>query len=120
MNKTILLTSTLLMSLIATFPCQAENIEHLNQLLQTKQCENCDLADAGLVMINLQGANLRGANLVGANLSRADLTGADLRGANLTNASFSVQISLGQIYQELMPIILTLETVMCRGLLLKD
>ncbi|WPF87729.1 pentapeptide repeat-containing protein [Cyanobacterium aponinum AL20118] len=88
MNKTILLTSTLLMSLIATFPCQAENIEHLNQLLQTKQCENCDLAGAGLVMINLQGANLRGANLVGANLSRADLTGADLRGANLTNASF--------------------------------
>ncbi len=88
MNKIILLTSSVLMGLITTFPSQAENITHLNQLLQTKQCENCDLANAGLVMIDLKGANLRGANLVGANLSRADLTGADLRGANLSNASF--------------------------------
>jgi len=88
MNKLILFTSTVLMGLMTTLPSQAENIAHLNQLLQTKQCENCDLADAGLVMIDLKGANLRGANLVGANLSRADLTGADLRGANLTNASF--------------------------------
>lgn len=88
MNKLILFTSTMLMGLMTTFPSQGENIAHLNQLLQTKQCENCDLANAGLVMTNLKGANLRGANLVGANLSRADLTGADLRGANLSNASF--------------------------------
>lgn len=88
MNKLVLFTSTILLGLLTTFPSRAENIAHLNQLLQTKQCENCDLADAGLVMIDLKGANLRGANLVGANLSRADLTGADLRGANLSNASF--------------------------------
>lgn len=68
---------------------KAENIAHLNQLLQTKQCQGCDLSNAGLVMADLRGANLVGANLVGANLSRADLTGADLRGANLTNASFA-------------------------------
>lgn len=88
MNKLILFTSIVLMGVMTSFPSRGENIAHLNQLLQTKQCENCDLADAGLVMVDLKGANLRGANLVGANLSQADLTGADLRGANLTNASF--------------------------------
>ncbi|MGI0480171.1 pentapeptide repeat-containing protein [Geminocystis sp. CENA526] len=88
MNKSIIIISALLTSFALPTTVKAENIEHLNQLLRTKQCENCDLSNAGLVMANLTGANLRGANLVGANLSRANLTGADLRGANLTGASF--------------------------------
>lgn len=88
MNKSIIIISGLLASLLLPTAVKSENIEHLNQLLKTKQCENCDLTNAGFVMSNLVGANLRGANLVGANFSRANLMGADLRGANLTGASF--------------------------------
>ncbi|MGY6529218.1 MAG: pentapeptide repeat-containing protein [Cyanobacterium sp.] len=80
----ILLTLTLS---ILPLQVKAENIAHLNQLLRTKQCQECDLSEAGLVMANLSGANLVGANLVGANLSRANLMGADLSYANLTGAS---------------------------------
>ncbi|PLS68553.1 MAG: hypothetical protein CV045_07240 [Cyanobacteria bacterium M5B4] len=84
----------------------AENLQHLNQLLMTRQCQRCDLTRSGLVQsdlsridvmgsdltdANLGRTNLRGANLQKANLSRAslfgaDLTGADLRGANLSQA----------------------------------
>jgi tetratricopeptide (TPR) repeat protein len=88
MTKLTILFSTLLTSVILPFPVSAENVAQLTQLLNTKQCENCDLSQAGLVMTNLTGANLRGANLVGANLSRANLTGADLSNANLSGASF--------------------------------
>ena len=88
MKKLTLIAVSLSASLIFPHKIQAENFNDLNQLLQTRQCESCDLSDAGLVMSNLKGANLRGANLVGADLSRADLTGADLSGANLSNASF--------------------------------
>lgn len=88
MNKLTILFSTLLTSLIFPFSVSAENVTHLTQLLNTKQCESCDLSQAGLVMTNLTGANLRGANLVGANLSRANLTGVDFSNANLSGASF--------------------------------
>ena len=66
---------------------QAENLSHLNQLLATKKCSQCDLSSAGLVMANLSGADLAGTNLTQANLSQANLSGADLRGANLAGAS---------------------------------
>jgi uncharacterized protein YjbI with pentapeptide repeats len=88
MKKLTFITISLCLSLIFPNNIKAENFEDLNKLLQTKQCENCDLSDAGLAMSDLKGANLRGANLVGADLSRANLTGADLSGANLSNASF--------------------------------
>jgi tetratricopeptide (TPR) repeat protein len=68
-------------------PSMAENLTHLNQLLATKQCAQCDLSNSGLVMANLAGAQLRDANLSNANLSQANLVGADLRGANLAGAS---------------------------------
>lgn len=65
----------------------AENLEHVRQLLATKQCPKCELSNAGLVLANLGGANLSGANLNRANLSRAQLGGADLKQADLTSAS---------------------------------
>ncbi len=65
----------------------AANSEHIRQLLASKQCQNCDLSGAGLVMADLKNANLIGANLTGANLSRANLSGADLTGADLSGAS---------------------------------
>lgn len=82
--------SLILFTLLTTFVptvVKAENIAHLSQLLRTKECQECDLSEAGLVMANLSGANLMGANLSGANLSRANLNGANLSGANLTGAS---------------------------------
>jgi uncharacterized protein YjbI with pentapeptide repeats len=82
---TIATTILLLASFTAT--ARAENADHLRQLLSTKDCQQCNLTGAGLVMNDLSGAKLNQANLVGANLSRTNLMGADLRGANLTGAS---------------------------------
>lgn len=65
----------------------AENLDHMQRLLSTRQCFQCDLSNAGLVFAKLSNANLGQANLSGANLSRADLQGADLRGANLAGAT---------------------------------
>ncbi|MDZ8183820.1 MAG: pentapeptide repeat-containing protein [Nostoc sp. ChiSLP02] len=87
MKNQILATATFLTLVSLTTTVQAANSEHVKQLLATKQCQNCDLANAGLVMADLSGANLSGANLAGANLSRTNLAGADLRGANLAGAS---------------------------------
>lgn len=85
--------SLLLLSVLASVgiasPGFAENLEHTQKLLSTKECVKCDLTRAGLVFADLNGANLRGANLAGANLSQAKLQGADLRGANLAGASLN-------------------------------
>ncbi|BAZ39711.1 pentapeptide repeat-containing protein [Calothrix sp. NIES-4101] len=87
MKNHILATSIFLITITTGTTVQAANSEHLRQLLATKNCQNCDLSGAGLVMADLQGADLSGANLAGANLSRANLMNADLRGANLSGAS---------------------------------
>ncbi|WAL61629.1 pentapeptide repeat-containing protein [Thermocoleostomius sinensis] len=68
-------------------PANAENHEHVQQLLQTRHCSSCDLSRVGLVYSNLADADLSQANLSQANLSRANLTGANLSGANLTGAT---------------------------------
>lgn len=65
----------------------AENPEDLQRLLTTRQCERCDLQEAGLVLSRLSSARLAGSNLLRANLSGADLSGADLRQADLRGAS---------------------------------
>jgi uncharacterized protein YjbI with pentapeptide repeats len=98
MKSQILATAALLTTFGITTTANAANPEHIRQLLQTKQCPNCDLSGAGLVMANLSGANLKGANLTGVNLSRANLSGADLRNANLTSAGlFGVNLSGAQL-----------------------
>ena len=68
---------------------RAENLDHIRQLLSTKQCQRCDLQNASLVMANLQSASLTNANLQQANLSRVNLAGADLRNAKLAGSSLS-------------------------------
>ncbi len=94
MKKQILAIAAFLTTISVTTSVQAANSEQLRQLLATKECQNCDLSGAGLVMADLSGANLSGANLTGANLSRANLSGADLRGANLSGAGlFGVNLS---------------------------
>ena len=94
MKLRILAAATLLTTLAPIAPAPAENIQHTQQLLATRQCPNCDLSSAGLVLANLTGANLKGADLRLANLSRANLTGADLSGANLSGTSlFGVNLT---------------------------
>ncbi|MEA5620835.1 pentapeptide repeat-containing protein [Cronbergia sp. UHCC 0137] len=87
MKNQIIATVTFLIIVSLPTSVKAANYDHIRQLLSTKQCQKCNLSNAGLVMADLSGANLQGANLAGANLSRANLTGADLRGANLKGAS---------------------------------
>lgn len=67
----------------------AENLDHIRQLLSTKQCQRCDLQNASLVMANLQSASLSNVNLQQANLSQVNLTGADLRNAKMAGSSLS-------------------------------
>lgn len=86
MKSQILATAAFLTTISLTNSVQAANSEHIRHLLATKECQNCDLTGAGLVLADLSGANLSGANLTGANLSRANLSSADLRGANLSGA----------------------------------
>ena len=76
----------------------------VRQVLQTRDCQGCDLSRTKLSFANLRNANLRyanlfsadlkladlrDANLVGAILDKADLRGADLTGADLTSAYMS-------------------------------
>ncbi|MGR3273649.1 pentapeptide repeat-containing protein [Acaryochloris marina NIES-2412] len=68
---------------------QAENPEHLKQLMKSRSCPNCDLQGADLSAMNLRNANLAGANLTGANLNLANLTAANLSNAILTEASLA-------------------------------
>jgi uncharacterized protein YjbI with pentapeptide repeats len=68
-------------------PCVASgawafNEAQLQQLQETKQCNGCDLSEA-----NLADLDLEGAQLIGANLNAANLVNTNLRGANLTRAS---------------------------------
>lgn len=76
----------------------------VRQVLQTRECQGCDLSRTKLSFSNLRNANLRyanlfsadlkladlrDANLIGAILDKADLRGADLTGADLTSAYIS-------------------------------
>lgn len=67
------------------------NPQHIQQLITTNKCKECDLRGAqlegaNLRQANLNGSNLRGANLKGANLEKANLEGCNLKGANLEGA----------------------------------
>ena len=62
---------------------------HLEHLLQTNSCEQCNL-----VGVNLSGYNLKNANLYRARLNHADLTAADLREANLAGANLGKHQSI--------------------------
>jgi uncharacterized protein YjbI with pentapeptide repeats len=61
----------------------------VKQLLETRQCQGCDLRGANLRKLNLEGVNLEGANLEGANLEKTKLGNANLQRANLTQANLN-------------------------------
>lgn len=83
------LTFLLFSVLSLATPAYGFNPEHLERLLKTNQCPNCDLSNADLEDANLFGANLNNANLTDANLQGANLGFANLIDANLTGANLS-------------------------------
>ena len=83
---------------------QSNSGDDLQKLLETGQCQSCDLRgvdlrntklqgvdlrNADLTDADLRGADLRSAYLENVNLTASDLRGADLRGAALRNANLS-------------------------------
>jgi uncharacterized protein YjbI with pentapeptide repeats len=74
-------------SLGGAIAANAEDIQDLNKLFNTKACQNCDLSGSGLVFSNFARFNLSGTDFSDANLSRSDLRGANLSGTNLARAS---------------------------------
>jgi len=87
--------------------------ENREQLLKTRSCPSCNLAEANLNRAELAGADLQGAdltnarfllaNLAGANLQKAKLRGArfggaDLAGADLRGADIEVAALNGAYY----------------------
>lgn len=104
--KTCLMISGLVsaIALISWTESASADPNQIRQVLQTRECQGCDLSRAKLSFVNLRGANLRNANLfsadlkladlreanlIGAILDKADLRGADLTGADLTSAYIS-------------------------------
>lgn len=87
--KKLVVTLTVVTPLLFTSAVSAENPEHLEQLLTTRECYRCDLSGANLSEEHLIGADLREANLERANLTHANLEGADLTGANLQGANLT-------------------------------
>ena len=76
-----------LISSTTSAPAAPKGDAALIQLLQTKECRQCQLQDMNLVHAQLQDADLEGAKLKRANLSQARLDGANLRGADLSFTS---------------------------------
>ena len=57
MYKSIALTLVLSLPLNLSLVGQTEDLNHLQQLLSTRKCPQCDLSGSGLVQSNLAGAN---------------------------------------------------------------
>ncbi len=87
----------------------------VRRLLDTRQCQRCDLVQANLSFNNLRGVDLRDADLYqadlklvdlrdallsGANLVEADLRGADLTGAEITGTDFTNAKLCGAIFPD--------------------
>jgi uncharacterized protein YjbI with pentapeptide repeats len=87
-----LLTAALSIAVIYTaakyIPASIQQ-NQIKQLLETKQCPECNFSNANLKGLDLQGFNLQGANLEGANLSGAKLANANLKNANLNKANLT-------------------------------
>jgi uncharacterized protein YjbI with pentapeptide repeats len=87
-----LLTAALSIALIYTaakhLPDSTEQ-NQVKQLLETKQCPECNFSNANLKGLDLRGFNLQGANLEGANLSGAKLANANFKKANLNRANLT-------------------------------
>ncbi len=78
-----LLSLVLLLGAPALSGCLSEREKTVRRLLETRECEGCDLQEASLEGADLEGARLKGATLMKAKLTRARLRNADLNDAGL-------------------------------------
>ncbi|HEY9848579.1 MAG TPA: pentapeptide repeat-containing protein [Leptolyngbyaceae cyanobacterium] len=88
-HKILVATAILTPVCLTNLPAFALNLEHLQLLFSTNNCQKCDLSNADLKGANLSSADLSGANLSGADLTGANLNNANLSGADLTNAKLT-------------------------------
>jgi uncharacterized protein YjbI with pentapeptide repeats len=68
--------------------------DHVQRLLETRECRGCNLEGANLDRMNLEDVNLENANLERASLRGAKLGNANLERANLRRANLE-QADLG-------------------------
>ena len=89
-TQTITVASAAVLAVAAWgLPATAQTQNAIQQLLETRSCEECILNNADLRGLDLSNVDLRGINLSNANLSGANLSGANLSGANLALATLS-------------------------------
>ncbi|WP_299484504.1 pentapeptide repeat-containing protein [Acaryochloris sp. IP29b_bin.137] len=81
-------------------PVQAEKMDDVLKLKQTRICFRCDLKRADLENASLAGAFLRKSNLKGANLEGADLRFAFIRNVNLKKANLTNADLTGAILRD--------------------
>ena len=74
---------------LAALPQSAYAAEEadIQRLIETNECQGCDLHEADFRRLDLSGANLAGADLEGANFYYANLDGAQLQNANLIDVN---------------------------------
>ncbi|MGB3695620.1 MAG: pentapeptide repeat-containing protein [Spirulinaceae cyanobacterium] len=98
--KTLSLSTAIAAAIVCyATPAFSANPDHVQRLLETNQCPQCDLSGADLGEANLYGANLVNANLTGANLAGANLGEADFTDANLTGAKLNQAYLRGAILE---------------------
>ncbi|MEL7223803.1 MAG: pentapeptide repeat-containing protein [Cyanobacteria bacterium P01_D01_bin.36] len=61
----------------------------IQRLIETRECQGCDLHEADFRRMDLADVKLQGADLEGANFYYANLDGAELQGANLIDVNFT-------------------------------
>jgi uncharacterized protein YjbI with pentapeptide repeats len=87
MKRRIVLLGVILIG-VGLMACPSHGFDqtHLDRLIKTRSCPNCDLSNAKITGQDLSWTDLSGANLSGADLSSTNLYDANLRGANLQGA----------------------------------
>ncbi len=77
---------------------QAQDQSPVEQLRNSRSCQDCNLSNVNLRGLDLSNTDLRGAILSNADLQEANLRGADLTGANLYLANLkNTNISTAQL-----------------------
>lgn len=95
MNRNILLTLPLLVSLLLGLRISAQEIDPVERLLNTKECSGCDLSGENLSSLDLSNANLSGADLSNVNFRNSMLAGANLSNASLRGADLTLTVLIG-------------------------
>ncbi|MGB7084457.1 MAG: pentapeptide repeat-containing protein [Phormidesmis sp.] len=92
-----LLCGIAMVSPLGTRSAQAADEAAITKLIETNECQGCDLHGADLRRLDLSGADLTEADLEGANFYYANLDGAQLNDANLIDVNFGYTSARGAL-----------------------